>query len=500
LEPLSATVEAGGSAGVALRIRNTGDIVEEYHVDVVGEPALWCAIDQSSVRLYPGTTATIQLTFSPPRSPDSAAGPHPFGVRVTPVENYEAVQVPEGNVTITPFVDVRAELLPITVRGWRRGKPRLVVDNYGNTTATAAVNASTSGSQVDFDVRKPSIQVPPGRAHFSVLRLRPLRLLWLGQKVSHPYTTTLQLSGSEPVSTSGTYLQSALLPRWMSRLFALLLVLIAVFVGLWLSIHPSVASSATAQPSSAPTDVATMPTTAPPTTPPTTPPASSPPSSPPASKAAGGGHPLPSPVAWWKFANGSGNTAINSVNTSMYRASFTNVSWCPNGGDCAVFSGNSTAETSGAVLDTGAGHDFTVAAWVYLASTGSALETMVSQDGSTASGFYLQYLGSASGGHWAFSRPTAQAVANDLAKARTWTYVAGTFDASTGTLTVYVNGQEEGTANDSAPSASDGPVVMGRARAKSENADWFTGELSQVQIYDSALSQADIQRTQPPIP
>jgi hypothetical protein len=58
LEPLSVTVEAGGEADASLRIRNTSDIVEEYRVDVVGDPALWCTAEPATLRLYPGTTGT----------------------------------------------------------------------------------------------------------------------------------------------------------------------------------------------------------------------------------------------------------------------------------------------------------------------------------------------------------------------------------------------------------------------------------------------------------
>jgi uncharacterized protein (DUF58 family) len=67
LEPLSVDVEAGGEAEVTLRVRNTSDVVEEYHVDVVGDPGQWCTAEPSVLRLYPGTTGEVRLTFAPPR-------------------------------------------------------------------------------------------------------------------------------------------------------------------------------------------------------------------------------------------------------------------------------------------------------------------------------------------------------------------------------------------------------------------------------------------------
>ena len=500
-------MDAGGSAGVVLRLRNTGDIVEEYHIDVVGDPALWCTIEPSSVRLYPGTTSTARLTFTPPRTPDSAAGPHPFGVRVTPVEHPDAVMVPEGNLTVTPFVDVRAELLPPTVRGWRRAKPRLVVDNYGNTTATAAVLGTSSGNRIDFDIRTPSIQIPPGRAHFSILRLRPERLLWLGQKVSHPFTTTLQLSGTEPVSANGTYLQSALLPRWMARLFAMLLALAAVFVALWLSINPSVASDTTADPSLTATATISVPT---PSASPS-PSASPTPSPTPATSTQAAAAPttktaapvtVPNPVAWWKLDDDS-TDGVASDQEGQNPAALTSVSWCtpaaPWDGDCAVFNGSASAVSQHNVLNTAPDNSFTVTALVdLLPDTAGNIETMVSQDSNVnggSSGFYLQYLGN-QGSAWAFSRPGTRCAATNVPVSyNSWTTLAGVYDASDQSLSIYVKGVKENTCKLTSGNpavASGGSAVMGRAQTGGSDADWFTGYMNNVQLYNVALSEAQI--------
>ena len=493
---------------MALRVRNTGDIVEEYHIDVVGDPALWCVIEPSSVRLYPGTTETVRLTFSPPRNSDSAAGPHPFGVRVTPVETPDAVMVPEGNLTVTPFVDIRAELLPPTVRGWRRAKPKLVVDNYGNTTATAAVLANGSGNRLDFDIRTPSLQVPPGRAHFSVLRIRPERMLWLGQKVTHPFTTTLQVSGNEPVSTSGTYLQSALLPRWMARLLALLLALLGVFAGLWFAINPSVASDLQAGPSNsaAPTvSISASASASPAASPSLTPSASQSPTQAATTQAAGAGSTTtvtasgpPTPTDWWKLNDAYSGAATSAVDTeAKQNLTLHNATWCAEFG-CVVFNGSTYGETGSAAVPTAAGDSFSIGAVVVLSKGATGDETMVSQDpGSSGvdSGFYLQYLGGSSG-YWAFSMPGTQCIATAAGPAATglFVYLVGEYDASSNSLKIYVNSTLENTCvlNDAAQGTT-GPLVLGRAYTNGSDADWFSGDLGEVQVYNNvALNQSQI--------
>src|SRR4051794_3736930 len=108
LEPASATVEAGGSTTVTLRVRNTGDIVDESRFVRVGDPALWAHVETPTLRLYPGSTGSVELAFAPPRSPDATAGPNPYGVQIISTEHPEAGTVVEGNLTVTPFTELRA--------------------------------------------------------------------------------------------------------------------------------------------------------------------------------------------------------------------------------------------------------------------------------------------------------------------------------------------------------------------------------------------------------
>lgn len=498
-------MEAGGEAEVSLRIRNTSDIVEEYDIDVVGDPALWCAVEKPALRLYPGTTETVRLTFTPPRGPDPAAGPHPYGVRIMPADAPDAVTVPEGNVSIVPFTDLRAELLPVIVRGWRRAKPRLAVDNFGNTTVTTAVRAEVQDKSVDFETRTPSFQVPPGRAHFSVLTGRPARLRWFGQKVRHPFTTTLIPSGSGPIKVAGTYEQTALLPAWFTRLFAMLFALLMALVALWFLLKPKVTSHAGAAPNVSSSPVSRVQAGASPSPSsssssaekeesgkpkpsPSKPPGKNPPPTP------------PPPAGYWKLDDGVVGPATTAADSGPggHQATGQNVTWCPVGG-CAVFDGTDSAfTTKGPVLNTGPGQSFTVSAWVWLqdVTAGSGFATAVSQDGSGTSGFYLQYAGGDN--CWAFSRVEGVSIPDRAERCgdhltQTWTHLTGVFDASNNQLQLYVNGKLEGSSIDAAPNVSTGPLVMGRALYGGNPTDWFHGCLKQVQVFGQALTNKQVQ-------
>ncbi|MET9762130.1 hydrolase [Streptomyces sp. NPDC006372] len=267
LEPASATVDPGSSTTVRLRLRNTGDVVDEYRFEPVGPVAPWTTVEPSSLRLYPGTTGTVELTFAPPRSPDATAGPNPYAVRITPTEHPEATTVPEGNLTITPFTEVRAELVPPTVKGRFRGRPRLAVDNLGNTKLTASLSGSDNGDELSYDLHPANVQIEPGRAAFVKTTLKPKNIIWFGSKEQRPYTLDVLRSGVSPIAVEGTFVQRGFLPRWLATFFGLFLGLAITFAMLWIAYKPAVtseaertlAAGATIAPSASPTPSPVLP-------------------------------------------------------------------------------------------------------------------------------------------------------------------------------------------------------------------------------------------------
>ncbi|MFG2963398.1 RICIN domain-containing protein [Streptomyces sp. NPDC048288] len=242
LEPASTTVDPGSSTRVRLRLRNTGDVVDEYRFEPVGALAPWTTIEPPALRLYPGTTGTVELTFAPPRTSDATAGPNPYAVRITPTEHPEAVTVPEGNLTITPFTEVRAELVPPTVKGRFRGRPKLAIDNLGNTRLTASVSGSDNGDQLAYDLHPSNVQIEPGRAAFVKATLKPRKIIWFGPKEQRPYQLTVQRAGVNPQPVDGTYIQRGFLPRWLATLFGTLTALAITFALIWFAYKPPVKS------------------------------------------------------------------------------------------------------------------------------------------------------------------------------------------------------------------------------------------------------------------
>ncbi|MEE1778123.1 hypothetical protein ACFUS2_15390 [[Kitasatospora] papulosa] len=234
LEPASTTVDPGSSTTVRLRLRNTGDVVDEYRFEPVGDVAPYVSVEPPSIRLFPGTTGVVELTFAPPRTPDATAGPHPYGVRILPTEHPETTTVAEGNVTFTTFMEVRAELVPQTVKGRFRGRPKLAVDNLGNTPLTASIGGGDKASDdLSYEIVPSNVQIQPGRAAFVDATLKPRQITWVGQKQERPYELSVRRSGFEPLPVNGTYVQRSLLPMWMMTTLSLLLALTITGLVLW---------------------------------------------------------------------------------------------------------------------------------------------------------------------------------------------------------------------------------------------------------------------------
>ncbi|MFJ8000766.1 hydrolase [Streptomyces sp. NPDC096310] len=250
LEPASTTVAPGDTTTVRLRLRNTGDVVDEYHFVPVGDVAPYITLEPSSIRLFPGTTGLLQLTVAPPRTPDATAGPHPYGVQVVPTEQTDSATVAEGNVSFTPFTEVRTELVPPTVKGRFRGRPKLAIDNLGNTPLTVSLSGNDNGDALSYELLPASVQIQPGRAAFVKAKLKPRQIIWLGQKQERPYALALQRSGTTPLDTEGTYVQRGFLPLWLATLMSILLALAITFAVLWFAYQPSLRSLAREQPQS----------------------------------------------------------------------------------------------------------------------------------------------------------------------------------------------------------------------------------------------------------
>jgi hypothetical protein len=239
-------VEPGGSVTGDLRIRNTGMVVDQFTVEVLGDVAAWATAQPPSVSLLPEQEGSVRLTFSPPRSERLRAGSWPFAIRVSSSEDPGRPVVHEGIVEVAPFIETVAELLPRTSRGRFRATHSVAFDNRGNTPVRAQLAATDEGDLLRFQIRPDAIVAAPGTAEFVQLRARPRKLLWRGQPRTAPFQVAVTHDRSDhPILLPGTLLQEPVIARWLPRALAALLAAVVALALVWqLLLKPTVESTA----------------------------------------------------------------------------------------------------------------------------------------------------------------------------------------------------------------------------------------------------------------
>ncbi len=239
------TVDPGSQASVEIRVKNTGTVVDQFALEVLGDATAWAAADPPTLSLFPGAEGTARITFRPPRSSNVPAGPLPFGVRVQSHEDAAGSVVEEGTVQVGAFQEPSGELIPRTSRGSRAGRHELALDNRGNVPLAASFEGVDVDKLVGFEIDPPSMSVAPGAAGFAKLRVRAKSTFWRGTPRSHPFQVRVTAEGLAPVVLDGNFLQESILPPWFMRAVGALVALLVGAALLWLLVlQPSLKSSA----------------------------------------------------------------------------------------------------------------------------------------------------------------------------------------------------------------------------------------------------------------
>ena len=221
VEQVSVAVVPGGTGTSTVRIRNTGTVVDQFSLTVLGQPAAWTTVVPAALSLFPGADGVIELHFAPPRAPGVGAGPTPFGVRVVGSEDPDNPVVEEGEVDLQPFVDVTAKITPRTSESKRKARHEVVLDNKGNTAVHVALQASDPDEQLAFELKDPSVTVEAGQSRHVPLKVAAKKGFARGADKHRPFQVTARPDGSAmPLVLDANLVQKAGLPRFLVPLVA----------------------------------------------------------------------------------------------------------------------------------------------------------------------------------------------------------------------------------------------------------------------------------------
>lgn len=199
----------------------------------------------------------------------------------------------------------------------------------------------------------------------------------------------------------------------------------------------------------------------------------------------------------WSFDEGSGTTGADSAggNTATLEGT---AGWSGKGriGSALSLDGQpGSASVSASGLDTS--KSFTLSAWARLSDL-TQTSVVVSQDATSSSSFSLYY--SPSYGRWVFNRnasdvptPTViRSISTAVPAAGVWTHLLGVYDSTAQTIELYVNGVAQGDpVAFTTPWKSTGPLRIGGGQYNDKPANFFPGQVDEVQLWDRIVSSQE---------
>ncbi len=245
IAPAALSIDPGTAATLTVSVLNDTLLVESFELSAVGGAAVWTRIEPATLTIYPGQTETATVTVLAPRLPEAVVGQVALGVRARAVEQPDVSVVAEALLTVNPFTETEAELLPRIAHGRGRKRVRVAIDNRGNVPLVAQV-AGQSDDRLGLSTPTPDVAVDPGHTEFVDIDLRPVKRVWRGDQVTHQFSVLLSpVDTDEPFVLPGSYVQERVFPKWLWKLLLALLLLLLALLALWFFVlKPTIESAA----------------------------------------------------------------------------------------------------------------------------------------------------------------------------------------------------------------------------------------------------------------
>ncbi|HVB05950.1 MAG TPA: hypothetical protein VNF07_06880 [Acidimicrobiales bacterium] len=233
-------ITPGRSVETTLTVHNTGTIVEQFTVAVLGEAAGWAGVEPAAISLFPNTQQDVTVTFEAPREWHIPPGSVPFGVKVVPANDPEGSVVEEGTLELAPFQDINAELIPAVATAKRKGKLGMAIDSKSNVPVPVALRGRDPSDTLVINIKPRQLVLQPGTTSFAKLTIVPRKRYLRGPEKQARFKVGVEPEDGEPILLDATLLQKAMLPKGSFAGLALL----AALAGWFLVIRPTVKNAA----------------------------------------------------------------------------------------------------------------------------------------------------------------------------------------------------------------------------------------------------------------
>ncbi|HEU4426746.1 MAG TPA: fibronectin type III domain-containing protein [Pilimelia sp.] len=230
-------VEPGSEARVIATVRNAGDLVEQYRLEVLGEAARWSQVVPRQISVLPGGAEekSVTVVFRPPAPPVAVAGEFPFGLRCVSLEAPDRCAVVEGDVVVGAVIGVQAKLEPLSPSGRWTGRYRVLLENTGSVPVRLRLAASDNRRVLRFALAPAEVTVEPGRSTPVYLSVQSRQPMLRGKAVAHGFAVTYEtVEGDRRGELAGVFEQRPILSKGVIVVALLLVVVAAAGVALLL--------------------------------------------------------------------------------------------------------------------------------------------------------------------------------------------------------------------------------------------------------------------------
>ena len=252
LETTQLSVEPGGQGRSLVTVRNLGNIVEGFRLQVLGEGVSeWASVTPAEVQVYPEQEATAVVVFAPPAGNTTRSGTFPFAVRAESVVDPDTSAVAEGDLEIGRVFGLQTKITPVSSSGRWRGKHFLEITNWGNAPVQLKLTATDPDEKLAFLVAPEIMDLPIGVTGHAQLRVRTLKPFLRGTQVRLPFQVVAEpdppevptgppsmIPNPRRATFDAAFVQRPILSKWVVILAGLLVLGIIALV-VWLLTRPA---------------------------------------------------------------------------------------------------------------------------------------------------------------------------------------------------------------------------------------------------------------------
>ena len=243
LSPEKLHVTPGGSVEAVATIRNVGDVVEAYSIEIEGIEPQWVTLSVLSASLFPGDEAQVHLGIQLPRTSVVKAGRYEVRLKVISKRDPSVQSTVEVALDVEGFLLFDVDLAPRKARG-RKGSYQVKVTNSGNLKTTYTIAGQDPDETWEFNVKQENIVVEPGATAEVPVVVKPRKSILAGRPKTRAFNLTVTphaagVSDAKPKTVEAQLESLPVVPIWAIAVAAVALIaIIAVIIVVAMSKPP----------------------------------------------------------------------------------------------------------------------------------------------------------------------------------------------------------------------------------------------------------------------